>query len=152
MFDRIAIFTAFILMLTSHKRYRNIALVLFLWLLISDLCHTYVLLDLRSDNNWIIYLLYSCINGATIFALKTLNSHILPICLLSVNILLNIPIAFYFVSDHIPYSVYTSYSCLAGSIVLLALIYMRGLHYGDRLKRRENDNSNIINLLFSVNK
>ena len=135
-------------MLTSHKRYRKIAFVLFLWLLISELAYMNLLTEFRSNNHWAIYQIYNFINSATICALTTLKSHMLPVYLLAVNILLNIAVSFYFISDNIPISVYNSYSWIAGMIVLVALLYMRELHYGYRLKRRENDNSNIINLLF----
>jgi len=148
MFDRLAIIAAFLLMLTSHKRYRNIAFVLFLWLLISELAYVNIFLEFRSNNSWAIYQIYNLINCATISLLKTLNSHMLPICLLAMNVLLNIAISFYFISDNIPIVVYNSYSYIAGMITLLALLYMRMLRYDNRLKRRENDNSNIINLLF----
>ena len=148
MFDRLAILAAFVLMLTSHKRYRKIAFVLFLWLLISELAYNNLLLDFRSNNHWAIYQIYNFINSATICALTTLKSHMLPIYLLAANILLNIAVSFYFISDNIPISVYNSYSYIACMIVILALLYMRGLRYGDRLKRRENRDSGIINLLF----
>ena len=147
MFDRIAILSAFILMLTSHKRYRKISFVLFLWLLISELAYMNIFIEFRSNNSWAIYQLYNFINCATIYTLKTLSSHMLPIYLLAMNVLLNIAISFYFISDNIPISVYNYYSCVAGMIAVLALLYMRGLH-GAGLKRRENDNSNLINLLF----
>ena len=135
-------------MLTSHKRYRKIAFVHFLWLLISELAYINLFTEFRSNNHWAIYQIYNFINSATICALTTLKSHMLPVYLLAVNILLNIVISFYFISDNIPISVYNSYSYIAVIITVMVLLYMRGLHYGYRLKRRENDNSNIINLLF----
>jgi hypothetical protein len=146
--DRLFIVASFILMLTSHKRYRKIAFVLFLWLLISELAYNNLLLDFRSNNHWAIYQIYNFINSATITLLTTLKSHMLPIYLLAANVLLNIAVSFYFISDNIPVSVYNSYSYIACMIVLLALLYMRGLHYGDRLKQRENDNSSIVSMLF----
>ncbi len=148
MLDRLFIVASFVLMLTSHKRYRKIAFVLFLWLLISELAYNNLLLDFRSNNHWAIYQIYNFINSATITLLTTLKSHMLPIYLLAANVLLNIAVSFYFISDNIPVSVYNSYSYIACMIVVLALMYMRGLYYGDRLTRRENDNSSIINMLF----
>ena len=148
MLDRLFIVASFVLMLTSHKRYRKIAFVLFLWLLISELAYNNLLLDFRSNNHWAIYQIYNFINSATITALTTLKSHMLPIYLLAANVLLNIAVSFYFISDNIPVSVYNSYSYIACMIVVLALLYMRGLRYDGRLTRRENDNTSVINLLF----
>ena len=148
MLDRFAIFTAFILWLTAHKRYSKIAFVLFLWLLIPDLIHTYLFLEFREANNWVIYQLYNCVNSATICALIKLYSHMLIIYTLAINILLNILISFYFISDNIPILVYNSYSYVAGMLTVIGLMYMRALHYGSRVRQREINNRKFINLVF----
>ena len=135
-------------MLTAHKRYRKIAIVLFLWLLISEIAYNNLFIEFRSNNHWFIYQIYNVINSVTVTLLAILKSHMLPIYLMTTNILLNIVISFYFISDNIPISVYNSYSYIACIIVVLALAYMGVLHYGSRLKRRENNNTSVINRLF----
>jgi len=122
--------------------------VLFLWLLISDIAHTFLLLDFRAVNSWVIYQIYNCINSATILTLIKLSTHMIAIYVLAANILLNILVSFYFISDSIPIVVYNSYSYIAGILTVTVLGYMRMLHYGSRVRKREINNSNIVNLVF----
>jgi hypothetical protein len=148
MFDRIVILASFALLMTSHNRYKKIAFVLFLWLLISDLAHTYLLLEFRDANAWVIYQIYNLINSATILTLTKLYSHMIIIYTLAANILLNITVSFYFISPNVSEIVYNSYSYIAAFLAVTALYYMGMLRDGDRLKRREKPNTSVINLLF----
>jgi len=146
--DGVFILLAFYLYQKATLDYKNIALVVFLWFLVSDVVYHHAFLGFRAENNWAIYQFYNMINIAVILFLANNKSHMVIIVLIIANILLNIVASYYFISDLMPISVYNSYPYFAKTIAFLALIYMWMLGHGVKfLDSDDHNRSYLINLL-----
>ena len=88
--DGAILLAAFYLYVKATLDYKNIALVVFLWLLVSDVTYNYFFLEFRAANNWVIYQLYNVINISVMYFLAYNKSHIVMLGLIITNIMLNI--------------------------------------------------------------
>ena len=146
--DGLILLAAFYLYLKATLNYKNIALVVFLWLLVSDVTYNYFFLEFRAANNWVIYQLYNTINITVMYFLAYNKSHLVIIGLIIANVLLNIVVSYYFIGNSVPYWVYNLYPYVANAIAILSLCYLWML--GNGVKRLDSDNNHrgyIANLL-----
>jgi hypothetical protein len=146
--DGAILLAAFYLYVKATLDYKNIALVVFLWLLVSDVTYNYFFLEFRAQNNWVIYQLYNLINTAVILFLAKNKSHLVILGLIVANVLLNIVVSYYFIANSVSHMVYNLYPYVATAIAISALAYLWMLGNGVRfLDSDDNNRGYIANLL-----
>jgi len=145
MTDGIIIVIALILFSQAKKEYRKIAFTVLFFYVLSDVLYHYFFLDFRKANNWALYIFYNIINASILLKLDYLKSHNAIKLLIVANIMLNIPMSLYFVTNEQFKYMYNVYYYPALVIAILCLIYM-GLisELGNYIKSRSIfiDNSN----------
>ena len=147
-FDGFALITTVFLVYGIKEEFRRIGITVLAYFVVSDAIYHYFLIDFRQANNWAIYWIYNAVNIAVLFNLKRLHAHLVITLLISLTILLNIIVSFYFISDFMPEWVYNGYFIPADIIALLILAYLWMIGYGDRLLVSENYNRSFINRVF----
>ena len=147
-FDGICIIIALFFTARASRQYQSICFIVLCWFVISEVVYNHLFLELRAQNNWLIYIFYNVIN--VIIALKLLSnqSHNVIISLISLNILLNIVVSMYFAGYLFPIFLYHMYPYIAASISVAVLIYMWDISNGARfIDRLAHNKNNFIRLL-----
>jgi hypothetical protein len=148
MFDGLCILMALYLFSNTRERFKSIAFLVLCFFVVPDVAYHYLFLEFRAANNWVIYQIYNLINVVLIYKLYKNNAHLIIIGLLAANVLLNIVVSHYFISDLVSKIVYNSYPYIAGSIMLACLSYMWVLTNGNRTLERFNNHTGLIGVLF----
>lgn len=148
-FDGFALITAVFLVYGVNTEFKRIAVTVLAFFVVSDAFYHYFLFNLREANHWLIYWIYNTVNILVLWNLRRLGAHVVISGLVSTNILLNIVVSFYFISNFIPEWVYNGYFIPADVIALLILAYLWMIGYGNRLLSSKINNRNFINRLFS---
>lgn len=148
MFDGLCILVALYLYTKAWNDDKSTAFSMLCFFVVSDVAYHYLFKDFRAENNWAIYWIYNVINLGVMWNLKKSGAHLISLVLISINVLLNIVVSFYFISNSIGYSVYNIYPYLAGIIMILCLLYMWGLGHGARRIDSHNHHSGVIGALF----
>jgi len=130
MADGIIILFALYFYSQAAIEFKKIAFTVLLYFVISDITYHYFFLEFRLANKWPLYLMYNLINIGILFRLDYLKSHNVIKMLISLNILLNIVQAFYFITTTDSNFVYNMYKYLAVPIAICASIYMGLLRDG----------------------
>jgi len=130
MADGIIILFALYFYSQAGIEFKKIAFTVLLYFVVSDVTYHYFFLEFRLQNKWPLYLMYNVINVTILFRLDYLKSHNAIKMLISLNILLNIVQAFYFITTTDSHFVYNMYKYIAIPIAILALIYMGLLRDG----------------------
>ena len=152
MFDGICILLALFLYYKVEEGYRDIAFFVLCFFMISDAMYHYFFIDIRSGegNGWIIYQLYNIINVLIIWKIRHLSGSLFIRLVLTANVLLNIVVSYFFISNSITKMVYNVYPYPAGFLMLLCLFYLWMVGYGIRLSDSKDNNSAFINSLLRV--
>ena len=152
MFDGICILIALFLFNKTEEGYRNIAFFVMCWFVVSDAVAHHFFLDIRSakGNGWIIYQLYNCVNVWIIYKIWKMMSPLFMLLILGVNVLLNIVVSYYFISNMVHKMIYTIYPYPAGFIMVLCLFYLWMVGYGIRLSNSKSNYSAFIDPLLRV--
>jgi len=150
MFDGLAILLALFLYHKAESGYRNIAFFVLCFFIVSDVIAHHFFFDLRESNHWLIYQLYNTVNAFVIWKLKKLGVSLFILAILTVNVLLNIVVSMWFVSNLIPDAVYNTYPYTAGFLMALCLFYLWMVSYGIRLGDKQGNNSNFIGSILRV--
>jgi len=123
MFTYICILIAVLLAAFSIKEYRFISLVVALEFALHKLSYNFVFLDFRSENGWLIYIMYALIQLCAMFTLYKLRSHFVIVGLLFINMVYNLSTALgYFYEEFI--HIYYIYPYFVGTIMIFELFYL----------------------------
>jgi len=148
MFDGICILVALLLCSYVQNQERKIAFIVLSFFVISDVAYNYFFEEFRANNNWFIYQMYNVIDVIVIYGLKRLNAHLFIIGLIALNVLINIVVSFYFISDLIPRSFYDYYKFAAGTVAILSLCYLWMIGYGSKYINSLGNSKNVVSVLF----
>jgi len=144
MFDGLCILAALTLFWLACEVYRNIAFLVLCFFVVSEVTHTNFFLTFRSANPWFIYQLYSLINVIIIYRLYKAKAHISIVGLITLNVLLNIVVSYYLISDVLPKAIFILYPDIAGIIAVLCLVYMGAItRYGNRYLDYKNHSDHL---------
>jgi len=146
MFDGLCILLALFLFYKAEEGYRDIAFFVLCFFVVSNVVYRYFFLDFRGikGNGWFIYQLYNCVNVAIMWKLWKMKSALFIRRVLLANVLLNIVVSYYFISNMLPKLVYTIYPYPAGLLMLLCLFYLWMVGYGIRLCDNKVNHTGII--------
>jgi len=146
MFDGLCILIAMFLFYKVEEGYRDITFFVLCFFVVSDVFFQYFFLDIRSakGNGWIIYQLYNAINIAIMIKIKPMAGSLFIKRVLLANVLLNIVVSYYFISNLVPKLVYTIYPYPAGFLMLLCLFYLWMVGYGIRLCNSKVNHTGLI--------
>jgi len=146
MFDGLCILLALFLFYKAEKGYRDIAFFVLCFFVVSDVFYHYFFLDLRDapGNGWIIFQFYNAINVAIIWKLWKLMSPLFIRRVLATNVLLNIVVSYYFISDSVSDLVYTMYEYPAGFLMILCLFFLWMISYGIRLGNSKVNHTGVV--------
>jgi hypothetical protein len=148
MFDGLCILASLYLYTKVWNDDKSTAFTMLCFFVVSDVAYHYLFKEFRVNNNWAIYWIYNAINLGVMWNLKKSGAHLIALALISINVLLNIVVSFYFISNSIGYSVYNIYPYLAGIIMILCLLYMWGLGHGAKRVDSLNNRSGAVGALF----
>jgi len=149
-FDGLCILIAMFLFYKVEEGYRDIAFFVLCFFVVSDAVAHHFFMEFRGANNWFIYQLYNIVIVAIMWKIRNMRSAMLILLVLTANILLNIVVSYYFISNSIAKIVYTIYPYPAGFLMLLCLFYLWMVGYGIRLSDSKINNSAFINSLLRV--
>jgi len=146
MFDGICILLALFLYYKVEEGYRDIAFFVLCFFVVSNVVYRYFFLEFRAieGNRWFIYQLYNCVNVAVIWKLWRLKEAIFVRRVLLVNVLLNIAVSYYFISNMVHKLIYTIYPYPAAILMLLCLFYLWMVGYGIRMGNNKVNHTGFI--------
>lgn len=149
-FDGVCILIALLWLYPSAiNEFKSVSFTLLCFFVVSEVVYQRFFLDVRNENNWIIYLVYNVINLAILFRLHYLKSHLVIIVVITANLLLNIVVSYYFKHTLVSIDVYNAYPYVAGLLMISCLAYMWGLtNNGIGLLRRYANYRGIVGILF----
>jgi len=131
-FDQICTLAAGFLAVISFKEYRFIAFLVFFEFSLHLVTYNYILLDIRSDNSSIIYLLYTIIQCLLLGIMNKFQVHRVIGILIFINLSYNffttlqhLGIFMYFGKTHLNFHAY--YKSIIGTIMILELFYLVGI-------------------------
>jgi len=150
-FDGIAILLALLFYRQSAPEHERTAFCVLCFFVVSEVVYQRFFLDIRSQNNWLIFILYNVINTAVCYKLHQLKSHLIILLTILLNVLLNIVVSFNTTSDLVGQIVYTSYSYIAAALMLVCLWYMWSIKNGNRILERLADSKSKWGILFRPN-
>ncbi len=149
-FDGVCILLALFLYHKTEEGYRNIAFFVLCFFVVSDSVAHHFFLEFRGANNWVIYQLYNLVIIAIGLKIYKMVSALFMLLIFTANVLLNIVVSYYFISNSVPKVVYTIYPYPAGFLMVLSLFYLWMVGYGIRLSNSKSNYSEFINTLLRV--
>lgn len=151
-FDGLCILLALFLYYKVEEGYRDIAFFVLCFFVVSDVVAHHFFMGLRTakGNGWIIYQLYNFVIVAIMWKIWNMMSALFILFVLGVNVLLNIVVSYYFISNAIPKLLYTIYPYPAGFLMLLCLFFLWMVGYGIRLSNSKSNHTGIIDPLLRV--
>lgn len=149
-FDGLCILTAMFLFYKVEEGYRDIAFFVLCFFVISDAVAHHFFMDIRNANNWIIYQLYNFVIILIMWRIWNMVSALFILYVLGANVLLNIVVSYYFISNMVPKLIYTIYPYPAGFLMLLCLFYLWMVSYGIRLSNSKVNHTGIIDPLLRL--
>lgn len=150
-FNYYCIIVAALILGRVHSRYKFIAWAVFIEFALHKLAYNHLLIDLRSDYNWVIFYIYAAIQLPIICILYKLKCHFFISFWMGVNMLYNLSIPLSFFDSKFIW-IYYSKDMFIGTIMMLELIYLGWLcEYVNNSKRRSgNVDYDRIDRLFRV--
>jgi len=140
MFDLACLALAVTFSILASKEFRVLSAIVAFEFLACFFAYNFLLLDVRSENSSLIYLIYIFIQTCVIMMLYRYKAHRVIVGLVFLNLTYNMLTASQYVAST-SYDFYSNYKFNMGFIMLLELIYMLGITgYVQRIIKAGNSN------------
>jgi len=149
MFTYICTIIAVTLAAMSVKEYLPVAITIAAAFILEKFAYNYLFLEIRADNGWLIYLIYSTIQLMVMALLLILKSHFVIAGLIFMNLGYNLLTASsYFYSFNVNF--YQAYQYFVGTIMVFELIYLGLLNRYVYSRKHRRNNTAYLDAVFCV--